>query len=299
MKRKNKAQRVALLKTLLVFLLLGAGCVIVVVWAAKTEDSDLARSLRVAIGLPEPKSQSVTPDESVPVVTELPVAEEPVTVAEVPDPEPLVTPDPEPLPIITFKEIAAQRHLWPDTLRLKLDVRVPIRYNGKDYGFMEFRKGVTLEVDAVSSGGEIFCRIDGNYLSLSVYETDFYGWFKGKYSEQYDVQPVTVDLGSKASSRYRLGTEKGEAAFWAEMRIWCHQNYEAVSLTVEEDGLVFKWLPTEDVPIDYSVEAREIARQFLLKRAKYGGRENYAACEIRHPVTDELLGASSIFIPRL
>jgi len=296
-KRKNKAQRVALLKTLLVFIMLGGGCAIVLFWAAQSVDSEAAQSIRKIVGFPEPKS-SIGEQEV--IVVEAPVVPQPqpVALAETAA-EPVAAAEPETLPELTFKEIAAQRQLWPKSLHLKLAVRVPIRYNGKDYGFMEFPKGVSIKVDGLSAGGEIFCQIDGNYLSLSVYETDFYGWFKANYGERYDVQPVVVDMGTKASSRYRLGTEKGEAAFWAEMRIWCHQNYEAVTLTVEEDTLVFLWLPKEDAPIDFSVEAREIARQFLLKRAKYGGRENYAACEIRHPVTDELLGASSIFIPRL
>lgn len=55
----------------------------------------------------------------------------------------------------------------------------------------------------------------------------------------------------------------------------------------------------KNTPIDSPDEAPDIARQYLLKRSKYGGRDNYAACEIRHPVTDKLLGASAIFIPRL
>ncbi|MGZ0657660.1 hypothetical protein ACWPKO_01530 [Coraliomargarita sp. W4R53] len=298
MKPKNKAQRVALLKTLLVFLLLGGGCAIVLFWAAQSEDSEMAQSIRKIVGFPEPKSNKEDRAQQE-VLVPAPAAVAPQPTVALAQPEPVVVAEPETLPELTFKEIAAQRQLWPKSLHLKLAVRVPIRYNGKDYGFMEFPKGVLIKVDGLSAGGEIFCQIDGNYLSLSVYETDFYGWFKANYGERYDVQPVVVDMGTKASSRYRLGTEKGEAAFWAEMRIWCHQNYEAVTLTVEEDTLVFFWLPKEDAPIDFPVEAREIARQFLLKRAKYGGRENYAACEIRHPITDELLGASSIFIPRL
>ena len=289
MKKRNKAQRVALLGTLGFLLFLVGSCVLVLYWAAKSEDSEIAESIRKTIGIPEP--EAAQPASVVP-------AQQPV-IADPQQNESAIVVEAAALPEITFKEIAAQRHLWPKELTLKLAVRVPIRYNGKDYGFMEFAKGLPILVDSLSAGGEIFCRIDGNYLSLSVYETDFYGWFKQKYGDRYDVQPVVVDMGTKATSRYRLGTEKGEAAFWAEMRIWCHQNYEAVTLIVGEDGLVFMWLPKEDAPIDFALEAREVARQFLLKRAKYGGRENYAACEIRNPVTNELLGESSIFIPRL
>jgi hypothetical protein len=95
-----------------------------------------------------------------------------------------------------------------------------------------------------------------------------------------------------------LGTDQGDAQFWSEMRIWCHQNYGSVSLEIGEDNLTFKWLPEEEVPIDYSLEAREIARKYLNLRNKFGSPENFAACEIRHPATDEFLGSSSMFIPR-
>jgi len=288
-KNKNKKQRLALFETVLIFLLLGGAIAGVLLWAAKSEDSELAQSIREFVGMPNSKPVEV-------VIVPLPL---PPVVEAIPEPEPVVVPESEPLPEITFKEVAAQRYLWPSELNLKLAVRVPIRYDGKDYGFMEFLKGVPIQVDALIPSGEIFCQIDGNYLSLSVYETDFYGWFKDKYGERYDLQSVIVDMGTKATTRHRLGTPEGETDFWAEMRIWCHQNYGSVSLKVEEDSLVFLWLPKEDVPINFPAEAREIARNYLLKRAKYGGKENYAACEIRDPVTHELRGAGSIFIPRL
>lgn len=294
MKKKKKPQRIALLETALILFLLGGACVLVVFWAAKSPDSELAQSIRRAIGLADPQPVEVVekmPEPALPAVT--PVVEKAA------EPERVAVVVPETIPEITFREVAAQRHLWPRSLTLKLSVQVAIRYNGKDYGYMEFPRGRPITVDALMPTGEIFCQIDGNYLSLSVYETDFYGWFKETHGARYDIQPVTVDFGRHATVRHKLGTPEGEAAFWAEMRIWCQQNYESVSLKVEADHLVFAWLPKEDAPINYAFEAREIARSYLMKRAKYGGRENYAACEIRHPVTQELLGASSIFIPRL
>jgi hypothetical protein len=294
-KKKKKLQRVALLETLLVSMLLGGVVVVVLVWAAKSEDSQLAASIRQLIGIPAPKPAVVVAPQPAP--TPQVVIEEAPPPAD--EPEPFIAPEPEPIPQITFAEVAAQKHLWPRQLTLKLSVQVLIRYNGKDYGYMEFPRGRTILVDGVLANGEIFCQIDGNYLSLSVYETDFYGWFKATHGERYQIQPVVVDFGSRATAPYKLGTEKGDAAFWAEMRIWCQQNYDSVSLSIEEDTLVFKWLPKEDAPIDFPAEAREVARNYLLKRAKYGGRENYAACEIRHPTTGEVLGASAIFIPRL
>ncbi len=289
-KKKNNLRRTALLQSILVFMLLGLACGLVLVWAAKSEDSELARSIRHIIGLSDPAPAEIVVEEP----PSVPVVEPPVFA-----PEPLVEPEPAPITEITFREVAARRQLWPKSLTLKLSVQVAIRYNGKDYGFMKFPRGRQLRVNALMPGGEIYCQIDGNHLSLSVYETDFYGWFKQTHGADYKIQPIVVDFVSQATVRHKLGTPKGDAAFWAEMRIWCQQNYDSVLLKVGEDRLIFAWLPKEDVPINFPAEAREIARNYLLKRAKYGGHENYAACEIRHPITGELLGASSIFIPRL
>ena len=110
---------------------------------------------------------------------------------------------------------------------------------------------------------------------------------------------IFIQLKKEVSVRHSLDTPEGKDDFWSEMRMWCHQNYGSVTLNVEEDNLVFLWAPAKGEKVDLSFEAREIARNYLVKRAKYGGQDNYAACEIRHPVTHELLGASAIFLPRL
>jgi hypothetical protein len=289
---KKKPQRVALLGTVLVFLILVTSGTLFFVWVSHSEDSQFAESIRRMIGIASP----VSTVEVVAAPAPAPVAAPVVVTPPMPEPEPEVEVE---LPKLTFSELAAQRDLWPESLTLKLAVQVAIRYNGKDFGYMEFPKGRSVEVDAILSTGEVYCQIDGNYLSLSVYETDFYGWFKQTHGQQYDLEQVVVDLGTRSNARYKLGTAEGDAAFWAEIRIWCQQNYESVSLKQGEDGLEFAWLPKEEVPIDFPSEAREIARNYLLIRAKYGSRENYASCEIRHPTTGELLGASAIFIPRL
>lgn len=291
MKKKNKKSRSPAIKLVLLLLLIVAVVAGILLWASQAEDSKMAQQIRQFVGMPEPV-----------IAVELPEPEPEPVVVEVlpePEPEPVVEPEPEPLPKITFPDIAARRYLWPSELSLKLTVQVPIRYNGKVYGNMEFVKGSKFIVDSLMPTGEILGRIGGTYLSLSVYETDFYGWFKGEYSERFEIQPVVVDFKAGKKSRLLLGTAEGDAAFWAEMRLWCHQNYDSVTLKVEEDTLVFIWMPKEDVPIDFTIEAREIARQYLLKQAAYGGTDNYAACEIRDPVTNELRGESSIFIPRL
>ena len=287
------------LKTLFVLLLILGAAALFILWIAKSEDSDFARSARQFIGIPEPHPE-VDPAAPERAPIDASAQPEPSEPSE-PQPKPEVIREELPPAIsdITFEQVASRKQLWPRQLSLKLNVAILIRYNGNDYGLMKFPRGRTVQVESLMRNGEILCLIDGNYLSLSVYETDFYGWFKEKHGASYQLLPVTVDFGSSAKVRHKLGTPQGDAAFWAEMREWCYRNYDSPSLVAEEHGLVFKWVPKEKVPINFVDEAREIARQYLLRRAKYGGRENYAPCEIRNPVTGEFLGAAAIFIPRL
>ena len=289
---KNKVQRRALIYTLLFFFIGGGACVLVLLWASQAEHSEFAKSLRRSIGLPEPEASPVV-SESSPAPVETPADPEPPV-------EPVEVDAPPVIPTITIEEICRMRQLWPRELELVLKKQVSIRYNDNTYGYMEFTPGLKLKVDALKPNGEVLCLADGNYLSLSVHETNFIAWFNSKYGERYDLQPILYQREiRRPSSRQRIGTPEGDAAFWADLRIWCNQNYDSIAIQMSNDNLVFRWLPREDAPVNYEVEARMIAREYLLKRFEYGGHENYAACEIRHPVTGELLGASSIFIPRL
>lgn len=271
--------------------LLFCGVALLLIWSSKAVDSPLAEKIRNTVGI-----KAATPK-----VVEAPVAA-PVVVAVEPEPMPEPIPvveEPPPIVQITFKEITRSKNLWPKSVKLKLSKQIPIRYKQLNYGYMEFTEDSTFTVQALKAPAEIYGSVNGNYISLSVHETDFTEWFTGKYSDQYELQAIEQDVDSTPDIAQHIDTPEGEKAFWSEIRIWCHQNYESISLEVGEEGLVFKWLPKEDAPIDYQLEARAIARSYLLKRAKYGGTDNYAACEIRHPTTNELLGASSMFIPRL
>lgn len=271
-------------------IILGVCLSLLIFWAYQTEDSDIAKSIRGLIdGF---KSESVEVVEE----PEPTFAKEEI---EPPESAPEVQLGPPPIQSITMEDISKQKHLWPSSLPLTVTKQVRIRYNEKEYGFMEFSEGMTIEVEALTANGEVLGRIDGNYLSLSVHETTFVSWFEESYEGRYELEAVVFDdLKRFSRVRFRLGTEQGDAEFWSEIRIWCHKNYGSVSLEIGEDNLVFKWLPEEDVPIDFGYEAREIARKYLMLRNKFGSPENFAACEIRHPVTDEFLGSSSMFIPR-
>lgn len=296
-KKKNKAQRKALIQTMTVLALLVLSGLGLIFWASTAEDSALAQSIRRIVGMRDPAVDRppVRPVPPAPTLVEVPPEPQPE-----PESAPVAEPAPAPLPAITFSEITLRPALWPKTLHLKLSKRVYIRYNGNVYGYMQFSSDEPLQVDALGSKGEIFGWIDGNFLSLLVDETNFEDWFRSTHGDRYDLRPVEVEPARPgAEARHKVGTPEGDADFWTDMRIWCDRNYDSISLEIEEDTLVFRWLPKEDAPIDYTLEAREIARNFLLKRSARGSNENYAACEIRHPVTGELLGASSIFIPRL
>lgn len=215
------------------------------------------------------------------------------------EPDPFVEPEPAPLPVMTMAEFCKRRPLWPSTLVLTMTKRLAVRYNGTEYGRMEFSEGMPIKVDALRPNGEVLGWIGGNFLSLSVHETDFVSWFEQSYADRFELEPVVFDdLRRFNRARYPLGTERGDTDFWSEMRIWCYQNYESVALEVAQDTLIFRWSPREDVPINYEVEAREIARQYLTLVHKFGGACNYAACEIRDPISDAVLGSSSVFIPR-
>ncbi len=207
--------------------------------------------------------------------------------------------EPELIPAISFNRIVNSRTLWPSTLELRQTKQVEIRFNGKSYGDIEFLKGSIVEVQALKMPSEVVGILNGNYLSLTLSETNFEDWFRMQYSEYYDLkiddlrvpEAVTVLLSD-------IDTAEGYKVFWRDLQYWCYVNYDTAQLTIEEDTLTFEWLPKENVPVDFRAEAREIARKYLLKKAEFGGEENYAACQIIHPDSGEQLGASFTFIPR-
>ncbi|MGJ8654232.1 MAG: hypothetical protein ACSHX8_13315 [Opitutaceae bacterium] len=291
-KRKHSKERSPLLIVVIIMTLFFCSIALILIWSSKTLDSPLAEKIRNFVGI-----RAVAPE-----VVEAPVAPpvEVVEIIEEPMPEPVpVIEEPPPITPITFLEITRSKNLWPKSVKLKLSKQIPIRYKQLNYGYMEFSEDSTVTVQSLKAPAEIFGSVNGNFISLSVDETDFVEWFTEEYAERHVLQPIAQNDDKESDSIPDIDTPEGEKAFWSEMRIWCHQNYESISLEVGEEGLTFKWLPREDAPINYQLEARTIARTYLLKRAKYGGTDNFATCEIKHPTTDELLGASSMFIPRL
>jgi len=296
-KTKRSSQRKPLFQTIGVLLVFFLSFVGFVLWAATEPDSELAQAFRNLVGIPDPghssakaEPEEVTEEEAPPIVVAL---EEPTVENKAKVATPI-------LPTLNYLELCRRSEIWPEKLSLDLSKRVYIRYNGNEYGYMQFTQGMELQVDSLMSSGEVMGWIDGNYLSLLVKETNLEDWFKQAHGDRYDRLVVeTEPLAPRSEKEHKVGSPEGDAEFWADMRIWCNRNYDSISLEIQEDTLVFRWLPQEPGPIDFPFEARTIARYYLIERAARGSNENYAACEIRHPVTNELLGASSIFIPRL
>lgn len=274
-------------------MLISTACCLVLIWAARDAESPLAKSIRQWIGIKEPA----------PVVEEAPIVEVPAPeVVEVtPEPTPIVVePEPDPIVDITFAEITKQRHLWPKTLQLNLAAKITIRFNGNTYGDIEFAPGTVVQVQALKSPAYVECTLGSNFTTIPVNETDFEEWFTGKYSESYALQPLPEVDNTDALEMATFTRNEREKAVWNQMNIWCHKNYQSIALTLETDKLIFKWHATNDQYVDYSYEAREVARKFLQLRAELGKTDdNYAACEIHHPRTGELLGSGAIFIPQL
>lgn len=296
--KTTEAQK-ALMKVIMFFMILASALVLILVWAATDGKSPIAEKVRKVVGL---KAIQQAPARTVEISESAPEPEPELQGAEVAlETETIAPPPPDPLPIkeITYPEISRSKQLWPKTLELKMTKRVPIRYQDQEYGYMEFKEGLTVEVVALKAPDEIYCSVNGNFLSLSIEETNFFEWFRQGHGDRYKLKPFMRKPEKTNPGGVDLNTDKGEAYYLTQMRIWLHQNYDSISIEARPDTLVFKWLPNESVPIDFGMEAREIARKYLLLRSELGGRENYAACEIRHPITDELLGASSIYVPRI
>jgi hypothetical protein len=279
-------------RILAVFLIIGA-CTTLLIWASRTEDSELAKSIREVFGLSEP----VTPE---PAVTPPPTPPPAPKVSEEapPPPEPVVSP-PQKIDI-TLAEMQQSPDLWPQTLNLTISRTVPIRCNGNEYGSLEFTPDMRLTVTSLEANGEVNGISNGNNISVHVQQTNLSEWFESAHGERFKLEPLPSqpeEAGADAGPR--VGTPEGETAFWTDFQIWCKRNYDSISVEVAQNTLIFRWFQRADIETNYAAEARLIAEQYLKLRKEYGSDENYAPCEIRHPETDELLGSSSIFMPQL
>ena len=281
--RRLSPQRRALLKLFYILLVASTCLVWVIVWAARNADSAFAAQVRQIIGLPHPAPATPVP--------ELP---EPVQVVEPEPVEHVPEPDPEPTRL-TYADLVERRQMWPANLQLAVEKRFPVVFNGKNYGHLEFAPGEILRVESLFGSRQIRGRVNENHLNISVSQTNLEEWFEQEYGSDYILDLAEESKPAVDVSKLRHAVSREEIL--AEMRYWCYTTFgPSISFDIGEDSLVLKWLPNEDWPIDFRAEARAVARQYLVTQAAMGGKDNYAACEIRHPRTNELLGAGSVYI---
>lgn len=280
-------QKIVLIKLATFVFCLGAALAALIMWAKNDAASEAAQEVRDFIGLVDPIAE----------VVEKPIIPTPQPVVVVSAPiamEPLTPPAPS-LIEISFQELVDNIRMWPRLLELTLETSVPILYSGNNYGQMRFVAGQTIQVESILRSAEIIGSVDGNYLSIPVGKTNLQQWFAEKYAKTHTLRIPESMPSNFDSVEGQDGAH--QVSLINDMRRWCYINFGACSFTITDDALVLRWLPQEDVPINFRAEAREVARKYLQFQAERGEVDNYAPCEIYHPSTGELLGAGSFFIP--
>jgi hypothetical protein len=288
MKKSHKAhmspQKVVFIKLLVIFTCLALGAALFVMWAKQDTATELAKDVRVAIGLPHP-SGALPPAPVAEVVQAVPVV--PEVVVEVAKARPLAIE-------LSFQAFVGQPDLWPDTLELTLETSVPILYRDRDFGSMRFVSGQILEVETILASQQVVGSVEGNYLIVPVQKTSLMPWFQDRYRGTYFMRYPGVarveDTATVDDGRFHVDLLEG-------MRKWCYRNFGDCTFEITDDALVLRWRPKEDAPIDYRVEARAIAREYLQRQAERGATDNYAPCEIYDLSSGRLLGIGSFYIP--
>ena len=284
----------ALAITSLLILLLIAVVTSIYLWAKNDTDSAYAKHLRDWIGIRatgEEPAQTKTPVIE-PVKAPEPVQDSPATdeiQAEV-----------KPLNQLAWKDFVQRKKLWPETLEIVIDQVIPVRYRSRNYGEMIFVPGQKMDIIDITANGQIIGSINNNELSITIEATNLIEWFSQKH-RSYDelLLPSAQDASTQPSRVSQSNDTDPQEVLIARMRVWSMTNYDTPLLDITEDGLVLRWLPKEETEIDFRLEAREIARNYLRISAELGNLCNYAVCEIRDPATGDLLGSNGIFIPKL
>lgn len=267
--------------------------------AQNEEKFEFAGKLRGAIGMPtiqtepelEPEPQhsaTAKPEISSPITT--PDADGAVEGQVASSEERFV------LKEMTWAEFIERPSMWPDSLSITTEQEIPVRYRGNNYGKMVFSPGQMIEVFELSQDGRMLGSIGENIVFIPAYATNLKEWFLGRHGKYEKlIMPETPEVPRLAN---RLSDED-EQQLLTELRIWVLKNYDTHAIQIEEDKLTLQWTPIEETDIDFRLEAREIARRYLMLGAAKGRDDNYASCEIVHASTGEFLGANGIFIPRL
>lgn len=209
--------------------------------------------------------------------------------AVVPLEEPVVV---NPVPI-SFAGFAANRSLWPKSLKLEKPHFLQIRYNGKVLGDATVHPGAVIEITEIRADGIISGQMLNLIVSLPQQMTNFKAWAEetlaGKYFlTTYPESNRSVDT-SKTFPRQQ---------YYAAFEIWCTQKMNVLKVKIEPEQIrvAVDTLEKEDRSV-YEAQALLIAQNFLLQQQIRGGDDNYATCEVVDIKTNASLARRSYFMP--
>lgn len=283
-----------------VLLLLLAGASSFLIWARYDSSSEIAASVRQSIGMGGVKSPPPLSSEGSGFLLDLPTPEAPPPAApitlqtELPE---IAEVEPPALNQVSWSEFVRSPRLWPTRLEIVIDQEIPVRYREQNYGEMIFRPGQTMEVYEVTGDGRVLGSINQNEVFIPATATNLAAWFQATHGEFDELimpeGPVTVVSG------HSEGDAAADQDLLTQLRIWTLSNYDTHMIEITPDTLILRWTPREEAEIDFRLEAREVARKYLMLGAERGRTDNYANCEIRDRSTGELRGSNGIFIPKL
>lgn len=206
---------------------------------------------------------------------------------------PLEPPTPSAMP---WSEFIARPSMWPDRLSITIDQEIPVRYRDNNYGEMIFSPGKTIDVFELNIDGRVLGSINENTVYIPVTATDLEAWFDGK-DEEYDV--LTIPDAPEPVKRATDLSQEKENELISRLRTWTLKHYDSHELKIGEDNLILRWTPREQAEINFRVEARAVARKYLMLCSELGRDDNYASCKILSRSKGDFLGSSGIFIPSL
>ncbi|WOO41721.1 hypothetical protein [Rubellicoccus peritrichatus] len=281
-----RPEQQAVLVVCLLFVSLTLTIIGVVYWAISDDDSESAATVRQLIGIQEkmPVEPPKPPVEVVEVIPEVePMVEEPA--------------EPPPPPKVTFSELASKSRYWPKELILETENHIEIIFNGQSFGHIDLVRGSTIRVESLSNPELISGVIADINVTIPASHTNLEAWFQDYYQGKLELIPLSRNrsevLQEDAESSF------SESEFLSDFKKWCYLYYESVDFELAEDTLIFRWSMKDSGLVNYRDEARRFARNYLNQQRSFGGLDNWAACEIRHPETDLVLGRASVFMPSL
>jgi hypothetical protein len=279
-------------------LLLGACAAGFFLWLRYDVSSEMAATVRNSIGM------NVSEGPPAPEAPPEPIFRMDLPTPEAPPPAEPITLHPElpeveapALNQVTWSDFTRSPRLWPSTLEITIDQAIPVRYREQNYGEMIFAPGQVIEVIEITGDGRVLGSINDNEVFIPASATNLASWFAGKHGEFDEL--IMHEGTAPVVSGHPLGDDAADKDLLTQLRMWTLSNYDTHAIEITPDTLILRWTPREEAEIDFRLEAREVARKYLLLGAEMGRMDNYANCEIRDRSTGELRGSNGIFIPKL